>query len=85
VGVLSFNLGIMGKIVGGVMVGNAFFNIYVLCKVIREIRHYNIMWGLQAMLTRAPWLQYPEYQKYRPTTAEEEAAGYLQRNPQVGQ
>lgn len=30
-------------------------------------------------------VQYPEFEKYRPATAQEEAANYLRNNPQVVQ
>jgi hypothetical protein len=36
----------MGKVAGALMIANALFNVYVMCK-------------------------YPEFQKYRPSTAEE--------------
>ena len=32
-GVLCFSLGITGKVAGSCMIANAFFNVYVLCKV----------------------------------------------------
>lgn len=45
-GVLCLSLGVMGKVAGALMIANALFNVYVMCK-------------------------YPEFQKYRPSTAEE--------------
>jgi hypothetical protein len=84
VGILCFSLGITGKIAGSFMIANALFNIYVLCRH-PEFAKYRPTTAEEVSRTYLFGRGSRCKTKSNDAPLVQEAAAYLQRNPQMAQ